>query len=145
MKTIALDNCLTGLTNCQTSQLPWCPQEGREVKGSQGFQKKRPIMSKEFISQHTVEHNGRNICKYFLEGRCIKVCLHQSDASIYKFFLEGRCIKVCLHQSDTPIKCFCTNQIHLKGQRANRTSRAGRSMPSWLYDQQLRNMPSRLL
>ena len=31
-------------------------------------------MSKEFINQHTVEHNGRYICKYFLEGRCIKVC-----------------------------------------------------------------------
>lgn len=30
-------------------------------------------MSKEFINQHTVEHNGRYICKYFLEGRCIKV------------------------------------------------------------------------
>ncbi|KAM7385759.1 hypothetical protein PAMP_001817 [Pampus punctatissimus] len=43
-----------------------------EVKNPSGFQKKRPIMSKEFINQHTVEHNGRYICKYFLEGRCIK-------------------------------------------------------------------------
>ncbi|TKS85417.1 Zinc finger CCCH domain-containing protein 6 [Collichthys lucidus] len=43
-----------------------------EGKNPSGFQKKRPIMSKEFINQHTVEHNGRYICKYFLEGRCIK-------------------------------------------------------------------------
>lgn len=43
------------------------------------FQKKRPIMSKEFINQHTVEHNGRYICKYFLEGRCIKVWLLKVD------------------------------------------------------------------
>ncbi|GLD68524.1 zinc finger CCCH domain-containing protein 6 isoform X1 [Lates japonicus] len=45
---------------------------GLEGKNPSGFQKKRPIMSKEFINQHTVEHNGRYICKYFLEGRCIK-------------------------------------------------------------------------
>ncbi|KAJ3610885.1 hypothetical protein NHX12_022975 [Muraenolepis orangiensis] len=43
------------------------PQDGMHI-----FQKKRPVMSKEFINQHTVEHNGRYICKYFLEGRCIK-------------------------------------------------------------------------
>ncbi|KAJ8418035.1 hypothetical protein AAFF_G00137440 [Aldrovandia affinis] len=41
-------------------------------KGPPPFQKKRPIMTQEFINQHTVEHNGRYICKYFLEGRCIK-------------------------------------------------------------------------
>lgn len=32
-------------------------------------------MSQEFINQHTVEHKGKQICKYFLEGRCIKVNL----------------------------------------------------------------------
>ncbi|KAK1906046.1 Zinc finger CCCH domain containing protein 6 [Dissostichus eleginoides] len=47
-------------------------KHGPRRKKFLGFQKKRPIMSKEFINQHTVEHNGRNICKYFLEGRCIK-------------------------------------------------------------------------
>ncbi|KTG03031.1 hypothetical protein cypCar_00017507 [Cyprinus carpio] len=44
-----------------------------DCKGPPTFQKKRPIMSQEFINQHTVEHNGRHICKYFLEGRCIKI------------------------------------------------------------------------
>lgn len=42
-------------------------------------------MSKEFINQHTVEHNGRYICKYFLEGRCIKV-----DAIMSFFVLATR-------------------------------------------------------
>jgi len=32
-------------------------------------------MSQEFINQHTVEHKGKQICKYFLEGRCIKVIM----------------------------------------------------------------------
>ncbi|MGH0153557.1 UNVERIFIED_CONTAM: hypothetical protein FKN15_031734 [Acipenser sinensis] len=43
-----------------------------DKKGPVNAQKKRPIMSQEFINQHTVEHNGRYICKYFLDGRCIK-------------------------------------------------------------------------
>lgn len=42
------------------------------------FQDGKPVkkwvnMSQEFINQHTVEHKGKQICKYFLEGRCIKV------------------------------------------------------------------------
>lgn len=35
--------------------------------------KKWKVMTQEFINQHTVEHKGKQICKYFLEGRCIKV------------------------------------------------------------------------
>lgn len=45
--------------------------------------KKWVNMSQEFINQHTVEHKGKQICKYFLEGRCIKVitpCVHPSAA-----------------------------------------------------------------
>lgn len=47
-------------------------------------------MSQEFINQHTVEHNGRHICKYFLEGRCIKVNLfHPSQTRVgYSFYLS---------------------------------------------------------
>lgn len=44
------------------------PQDGKPVK-------KWVNMSQEFINQHTVEHKGKQICKYFLEGRCIKVNL----------------------------------------------------------------------
>lgn len=43
-------------------------QDGKPVK-------KWVNMSQEFINQHTVEHKGKQICKYFLEGRCIKVNL----------------------------------------------------------------------
>uniref|UniRef100_A0A3B5LTS3 Zinc finger CCCH-type containing 6 n=1 Tax=Xiphophorus couchianus TaxID=32473 RepID=A0A3B5LTS3_9TELE len=71
-------------------------------KSSSGFQKKRPIMSKEFISQHTVEHNGRYICKYFLEGRCIKgeqckfeheLVVPDKKKELCKFYLQGYCSK----------------------------------------------------
>uniref|UniRef100_A0A8D0CM30 Zinc finger CCCH-type containing 6 n=1 Tax=Sander lucioperca TaxID=283035 RepID=A0A8D0CM30_SANLU len=67
-----------------------------------GFQKKRPIMSKEFINQHTVEHNGRYICKYFLEGRCIKgeqckfeheLVVPDKKKELCKFYLQGYCSK----------------------------------------------------
>ncbi|KAG7334319.1 hypothetical protein KOW79_002726 [Hemibagrus wyckioides] len=73
-----------------------------EGHGQQCFQKKRPIMSQEFINQHTVEHNGRNICKYFIEGRCIKgdQCKFEHDnvipekkKELCKFYVQGYCTK----------------------------------------------------
>ncbi|XP_071594904.1 zinc finger CCCH domain-containing protein 6 isoform X2 [Heliangelus exortis] len=54
-------------------------------KGSDGFHedgkpvKKWVNMSQEFINQHTVEHKGKQICKYFLEGRCIKVLNNEEE------------------------------------------------------------------
>ncbi|KAH1173754.1 hypothetical protein KIL84_017593 [Mauremys mutica] len=62
-------------------------------KGPDGFQEEgKPVkkwvnMSQEFINQHTVEHKGKQICKYFLEGRCIKVniyfiCMYVSLAGV---------------------------------------------------------------
>uniref|UniRef100_U3J3P5 C3H1-type domain-containing protein n=1 Tax=Anas platyrhynchos platyrhynchos TaxID=8840 RepID=U3J3P5_ANAPP len=58
-------------------------------------------MSQEFINQHTVEHKGKQICKYFLEGRCIKgeQCKFDHDAEIEKkkeickFYIQGYCTK----------------------------------------------------
>uniref|UniRef100_A0A3Q3Q267 C3H1-type domain-containing protein n=1 Tax=Monopterus albus TaxID=43700 RepID=A0A3Q3Q267_MONAL len=73
-----------------------------EGKNPSAFQKKRPIMSKEFINQHTVEHNGRYICKYFLEGRCIKgeqckfeheLVIPDKKKELCKFYLQGYCSK----------------------------------------------------
>ncbi|TTI76916.1 Zinc finger CCCH domain-containing protein 6 [Bagarius yarrelli] len=73
-----------------------------EGQGQQCFQKKRPIMSQEFINQHTIEHNGRNICKYFIEGRCIKgdQCKFEHDnvvpekkKELCKFYVQGYCTK----------------------------------------------------
>ncbi|KAM8785417.1 zinc finger CCCH domain-containing protein 6 [Rhynchonycteris naso] len=86
---------------------------GRVSKGSSMFSgmddfqeynkpgKKWKIMTQEFINQHTVEHKGKQICKYFLEGRCIKgdQCKFDHDAElekrkeICKFYLQGYCTK----------------------------------------------------
>ncbi|XP_069090779.1 zinc finger CCCH domain-containing protein 6 isoform X2 [Pleurodeles waltl] len=63
--------------------------------------KKRLTMSQEFINQHTVEHKGKQICKYFLEGRCIKGddCKFDHDAEpqkkkeVCKFYIQGYCSK----------------------------------------------------
>ncbi|XP_034407844.1 zinc finger CCCH domain-containing protein 6 isoform X3 [Cyclopterus lumpus] len=91
-----------------------------EGKNSSGFQKKRPIMSKEFINQHTVEHNGRYICKYFLEGRCIKgeqckfeheLVIPDKKKELCKFYLQGYCSKGdnCIYMhNEYPCKFFHT-------------------------------------
>nr|XP_057914850.1 zinc finger CCCH domain-containing protein 6 isoform X2 [Doryrhamphus excisus] len=111
---------------------PWVGRGGRarggdhdmedmatDVKNS-GFQKKRLIMSKEFISQHTVEHNGRYICKYFLEGRCIKgeqckfeheLVIPDKKKELCKFYLQGYCSKGdhCIYMhNEYPCKFFHT-------------------------------------
>ncbi|XP_056106636.1 zinc finger CCCH domain-containing protein 6 isoform X1 [Rhinichthys klamathensis goyatoka] len=92
----------------------------QESKGPPSFQKKRPIMSQEFINQHTVEHNGRHICKYFLEGRCIKgdQCKFEHDnvvpekkKELCKFYVQGYCTKgdICIYMhSEYPCKFFHT-------------------------------------
>ncbi|XP_058390598.1 zinc finger CCCH domain-containing protein 6 isoform X1 [Diceros bicornis minor] len=86
---------------------------GRTSKGPNAFSgmddfqeyskpgKKWKVMTQEFINQHTVEHKGKQICKYFLEGRCIKgdQCKFDHDAElekrkeICKFYLQGYCTK----------------------------------------------------
>ncbi|XP_023818950.1 zinc finger CCCH domain-containing protein 6 isoform X2 [Oryzias latipes] len=93
---------------------------GCDGKNSSGFQKKRPIMSKEFINQHTVEHNGRYICKYFLEGRCIKgeqckfeheLVVPDKKKELCKFYLQGYCSKGdhCIYMhNEYPCKFFHT-------------------------------------
>lgn len=91
-----------------------------EGKNPSSFQKKRPIMSKEFINQHTVEHNGRYICKYFLEGRCIKgeqckfeheLVVPDKKKELCKFYLQGYCSKGdnCIYMhNEYPCKFFHT-------------------------------------
>nr|XP_020458657.1 zinc finger CCCH domain-containing protein 6 [Monopterus albus] len=91
-----------------------------EGKNPSAFQKKRPIMSKEFINQHTVEHNGRYICKYFLEGRCIKgeqckfeheLVIPDKKKELCKFYLQGYCSKgdKCIYMhNEYPCKFFHT-------------------------------------
>ncbi|XP_051503784.1 zinc finger CCCH domain-containing protein 6 [Myxocyprinus asiaticus] len=91
-----------------------------ESRGQPSFQKKRPIMSQEFINQHTVEHNGRHICKYFIEGRCIKgdQCKFEHDnvvpekkKELCKFYVQGYCTKgdICIYMhNEYPCKFFHT-------------------------------------
>ncbi|KAM4014544.1 zinc finger CCCH domain-containing protein 6 [Anomaloglossus baeobatrachus] len=63
--------------------------------------KKWVAMSQEFIDQHTVERKGKQICKYFLEARCIKgdQCKFDHDAEIEKkkeickFYIQGYCTR----------------------------------------------------
>uniref|UniRef100_H3AVH9 Zinc finger CCCH-type containing 6 n=1 Tax=Latimeria chalumnae TaxID=7897 RepID=H3AVH9_LATCH len=81
--------------------------------------KKWANMSQEFINQHTVEYNGKYICKYFLEGRCIKgdQCKFDHDVvpekkkEICKFYLQGYCTKGenCFYMhNEYPCKFFHT-------------------------------------
>ncbi|KTF84902.1 hypothetical protein cypCar_00023280 [Cyprinus carpio] len=88
-----------------------------DSRGPPSFQKKRPIMSQEFINQHTVEHNGRHICKYFLEGRCIKgdQCKFEHDnvvpekkKELCKFYVQGYCTKgdICIYMHNILSKHF---------------------------------------
>ncbi|XP_038608427.1 zinc finger CCCH domain-containing protein 8 isoform X3 [Tachyglossus aculeatus] len=73
--------------------------------GTDGFQepsqpvKKCVKLSQEFINQHTVERKGKQICKYFLDGRCIKgeQCRFEHEGElekrkeICKFYIQGYC------------------------------------------------------
>ncbi|KAM4772315.1 zinc finger CCCH domain-containing protein 6 [Rhinophrynus dorsalis] len=91
----------------------------------EGFQedakpvKKWVNMSQEFINQHTVERKGKQICKYFLEGRCIKgdQCKFDHDAEIEKkkeickFYIQGYCTKGenCMYMhNEFPCKFYHT-------------------------------------
>ncbi|MBZ3885433.1 Anaphase-promoting complex subunit 1 [Sciurus carolinensis] len=68
-------------------------------------------MSQGFINQHTVERKGKQICKYFLERKCIKgdQCKFDHDAEIEKkkemckFYVQGYCTRgencLYLHES----------------------------------------------
>ncbi|XP_056403216.1 zinc finger CCCH domain-containing protein 6 [Hyla sarda] len=74
-------------------------QDGFQEEGKPA--KKWVAMSQEFINQHTVERKGKQICKYFLEGRCIKgdQCKFDHDAEvekkkeICKFYIQGYCTR----------------------------------------------------
>ncbi|XP_006902829.1 PREDICTED: zinc finger CCCH domain-containing protein 6-like [Elephantulus edwardii] len=77
------------------------------------------VMTQEFINQHTVEHKGKQICKYFLEGRCIKgdQCKFDHDAELEKrkeicrFYLQGYCTKGenCIYMhNEFPCKFYHT-------------------------------------
>ncbi|XP_042551355.1 zinc finger CCCH domain-containing protein 8 [Dipodomys spectabilis] len=76
-------------------------------------------MSQEFINQHTVERQGKQICKYFLERKCIKgdQCKFDHNAEIEKkkemckFYVQGYCTRGenCLYlHNEYPCKFYHT-------------------------------------
>ncbi|KAM9294257.1 zinc finger CCCH domain-containing protein 6 [Gastrophryne carolinensis] len=96
-----------------------------------GFQedhknKKWVAMSQEFINQHTVERNGKQICKYFLERRCVKgdQCKFDHDAEIEKkkeickFYIQGYCTRGenCIYMhNEFPCKFYHTGSHCYQG------------------------------
>nr|XP_012598296.1 zinc finger CCCH domain-containing protein 8 [Microcebus murinus] len=76
-------------------------------------------MSQGFINQHTVEYKGKQICKYFLERKCIKgdQCKFDHDAELEKkkemckFYVQGYCTRGenCLYlHNEYPCKFYHT-------------------------------------
>ncbi|KAG5831415.1 hypothetical protein ANANG_G00303490 [Anguilla anguilla] len=88
-------------------------------KGPPPFQKKRPIMTQEFINQHTVEHNGRYICKYFLEGRCIKgdQCKFEHDLVVPDKKKELCLFPLRVDPREYPCKFFHTGAKCFQGEK----------------------------
>ncbi|KAK2504620.1 hypothetical protein MC885_000983 [Smutsia gigantea] len=80
----------TSLKHSGSQEQDGKPKEEQHVRMSQGF-----------INQHTVERNGKQICKYFLERKCIKgdQCKFDHDAEIEKkkemckFYVQGYCTR----------------------------------------------------
>ncbi|KAF5926123.1 hypothetical protein HPG69_011249 [Diceros bicornis minor] len=73
----------------------------QEQDGNPKEKQQRVRMSQAFINQHTVERKGKQICKYFLERKCIKgdQCKFDHDAEIEKkkemckFYVQGYCTR----------------------------------------------------
>ncbi|XP_011376160.1 zinc finger CCCH domain-containing protein 8 isoform X4 [Pteropus medius] len=99
--------------------------------GSQGGKPKekqqRMRLSPGFISQHTVERRGKQVCKYFLERKCIKgdQCKFDHDAEIEKkkemckFYVQGYCTRGenCLYlHNEYPCKFYHTGTKCYQGQ-----------------------------
>lgn len=85
------------------------------------------IMSQGFINQHTVERKGKQICKYFLERKCIKgdQCKFDHDAEIEKkkkmckFYVQGYCTRGenCLYlHNEYPCKFYHTGTKCYQGE-----------------------------
>ncbi|CAL8300016.1 unnamed protein product [Merluccius merluccius] len=106
--------------------------EGGPQDGKNTFQKKRPIMSKEFINQHTVEHNGRYICKYFLEGRCIKIIsteeenAHEDEIELENLRKQG----IAPLPKPPPGVGLLPTPGHSSPQEAGASGQAGKKIPS---------------
>uniref|UniRef100_A0A8C0DWD3 Zinc finger CCCH-type containing 8 n=1 Tax=Balaenoptera musculus TaxID=9771 RepID=A0A8C0DWD3_BALMU len=75
---------------------------GSQEQDGKPKEKQQPVrMSQGFINQHTVQRQGKQICKYFLERKCIKgdQCKFDHAAEIEKkkemckFYVQGYCTR----------------------------------------------------
>ncbi|KAM4866933.1 zinc finger CCCH domain-containing protein 8 isoform 2-T2 [Thomomys bottae] len=101
---------------------------GRSREDGEPPEKQQPVrMSQEFINQHTVERQGKQICKYFLERKCIKgdQCKFDHDAEIEKkkemckFYVQGYCTRGenCLYlHNEYPCKFYHTGAKCYQGE-----------------------------
>lgn len=101
---------------------------GTQEQGGEPREKQQHVhMSQGFISQHTVERKGKQVCKYFLERKCIKgdQCKFDHDAEIEKkkemckFYVQGYCTRGenCLYlHNEYPCKFYHTGTKCYQGE-----------------------------
>lgn len=101
--------------------------DSQEQDGKPKEKQQHVRMSQGFINQHTVERKGKQICKYFLERKCIKgdQCKFDHDAEIEKkkemckFYVQGYCTRGenCLYlHNEYPCKFYHTGAKCYQGE-----------------------------
>ncbi|XP_014446440.1 zinc finger CCCH domain-containing protein 8 [Tupaia chinensis] len=101
---------------------------GSQEEDGKPKEKQQPVrMSQGFINQHTVERKGKQVCKYFLERKCIKgdQCKFDHDTEIEKkkemckFYVQGYCTRGenCLYlHNEYPCKFYHTGTKCYQGE-----------------------------
>ncbi|XP_036291904.1 zinc finger CCCH domain-containing protein 8 isoform X2 [Pipistrellus kuhlii] len=99
----------------------------KEQDGNPKEKQQRIQMNQGFINQHTVNQKGKQVCKYFIERKCIKgdECKFDHDAEIEKkkemckFYVQGYCTKGenCLYlHNEYPCKFYHTGAKCYQGE-----------------------------
>nr|XP_030693227.1 zinc finger CCCH domain-containing protein 8 isoform X2 [Globicephala melas] len=103
-------------------------KSGSQEQDGKPKEKQQPVrMSQGFINQHTVQRQGKQICKYFLERKCIKgdQCKFDHAAEIEKkkemckFYVQGYCTRGenCLYlHNEYPCKFYHTGAKCYQGE-----------------------------
>ncbi|KAI1887228.1 hypothetical protein AGOR_G00204030 [Albula goreensis] len=98
-------------------------QNGRNQRHGQKSQRggaqpkenrKKVVLSQDYINKHTMEVQGRHICKYFLRGACIKgdQCNFEHDLNVKKmelckYYVQGFCTKEnCIYMHNILLYIF---------------------------------------
>ncbi|XP_064177419.1 uncharacterized protein LOC135247643 [Anguilla rostrata] len=101
---------------------------GRGRKGGMGEAKpkeeKKVFLSEDYINRHTVEAQGRRVCKYFLRGTCVRgdQCNFEHATNVKmmavcKFYVQGYCTKdPCIYMHEEfPCRFFHTGTTCYQG------------------------------